>query len=480
MLIPVILSGGSGTRLWPLSRKLFPKQLMPMLGGKTSLLQATAGRTVAKAGISSPILVVNEEHRFMVASQMQEIGVHPSGIILEPVARNTAPAVAVAALTAMQQEDDPILLVLPADHYIKDNEAFLAAVDIGVASAQQGSLVTFGIVPDKPETGYGYIKRSAGGAGEGAAPIERFVEKPDRPTAEEYLASGDYLWNSGMFMFKASVFLAELERFNLSMLQACQAATSGARLDLDFVRLDKTAFSGCPSDSIDYAVLEKTDKAVVIPLSCGWSDVGSWSALQEVREKDANNNVCIGDVVAEDTKGCYLHSTNRLIATLGLENVALVETKDAVLAAPLDRVQDVKNIVATLSRDNREEVISHCRVFRPWGNYEGIDLGERYQVKRITVYPGQILSLQKHFHRAEHWVVVKGTALVTRGDEQILLSEDQSTYISLGTVHRLENPGKVNLELIEVQTGSYLGEDDIVRLDDVYGRSGDAAVKGEE
>lgn len=478
MLIPVILSGGSGTRLWPLSRKLFPKQLMPMLGGKTSLLQATALRTAKQADISAPILVVNEEHRFMVAAQMQEVDISPAGIILEPAARNTAPAVAVAALTAMLQGEDPVLLVLPADHFIKDTDAFLAAVAVGVSSAEQGNLVTFGIVPDKPETGYGYIKRPAGAAG--AVPVERFVEKPDRPTAEEYLASGEYLWNSGMFMFKASVFLSELERFNQPMLAACQAATAGSRHDLDFIRLDKSAFSGCPSDSIDYAVLEKTDKAVVIPLSCGWSDVGSWSALQEVRDKDENNNVCIGDVVAEDTKGCYLHSTNRLIATLGLENVALVETKDAVLAAPLDRVQDVKNIVATLSRDNREEVISHCRVFRPWGNYEGIDLGERYQVKRITVYPGQILSLQKHFHRAEHWIVVKGTAIVTRGEEQVLLGEDQSTYISLGTVHRLENPGKVNLELIEVQTGSYLGEDDIVRLDDVYGRSADTGSGGEK
>lgn len=477
VITPVILSGGSGTRLWPVSRKLFPKQLMPMAGGELSLFQATVGRLDAIAEVNAPVVVCNEEHRFMIASQMQELGREPQGIILEPVGRNTAPAVGVAALGV--EELDPLLLVLPADHHITDAEALARAVEAGLPLALDGHLVTFGIVPSSPETGYGYIRTGSACGDSGAMQVERFVEKPDAPTAEKYLADGGYLWNSGMFLFKASAYLSELERLAPEMLEGCRAARRKGAEDLDFFRLDKDAFAACPADSVDYAVMEKTDKGAVVPLSCGWSDVGSWAALREVRGKDEGGNVSVGDVVVEDVSDCYLHSTGRLIAGLGLNGMAIIETKDAVLAAPLERVQDVKKMVGRLEEQGRDITQTHCRVYRPWGNYEGIDLGGRYQVKRITVYPGQQLSLQKHFHRAEHWVVVSGTAKVTRGEEEILLTEDQSTYIPLGTVHRLENPGKVDLELIEVQTGSYLGEDDIVRLSDVYGRTGGAQAEPE-
>jgi mannose-1-phosphate guanylyltransferase/mannose-6-phosphate isomerase len=471
MIIPVILSGGSGTRLWPLSRKLYPKQLLPMLGGANSLLQETALRASRVAPGSFPVVVTNEQHRFIVGAQLAEAGVKAGSIILEPVARNTAPAVVVAALKAMSGGDDPVLLILPADHYIGDALSFVDAVETGAKSASKGALVTFGIIPSQAETGYGYI-RKRGDCEDGAWSVDTFVEKPDLRTAEAYVESGEYLWNSGMFMFQASAFLDELARLQPEMLEVCRLALEQGRQDLDFLRLDADAFGACPADSIDYAVMEKTDKAMVVPMTCQWNDVGSWSAMHEVRPKDLLGNACTGDVVIEDTKGCYLHSTSRLVAVVGLENVALIETKDAVLAAPLDRVQDVKMIVEALRGSGRSEADAHCKIFRPWGNYEGVDLGGRHQVKRITVYPGQILSLQKHYHRAEHWIVVKGTAIVTKGDETVMLGEDQSTYIPLGTVHRLENPGKVNLELIEVQTGSYLGEDDIVRLEDVYGRGG--------
>ena len=472
MVIPVLLSGGSGSRLWPLSRKMYPKQLMPMLGDELSLLQVTALRAAEATESISSIVVTNEEYRFTVASQLQEQGMEPQSIILEPVGRNTAPAVAVAAIQALTVEDDPILLVLPADHYIKDTAAFSEAVSAGITCAEQGKLVTFGIVPEKPETGFGYIRKGEAVSDTGSFAVDSFVEKPSCEVAQQYLDSGEYLWNSGMFMFKASVFLQELEKYAPEILTACRASLSASKADLDFLRLDADSFALCPSDSIDYAVMEHTDKAVVLPLSCGWSDVGSWSALHEVRERDENQNVCIGDVMAQGAESCYLHSTNRLVAVVGLENTAIVETKDAILAAPLDRVQEVKQIVGALDTKGRSEALSHTKVFRPWGNYESIDDGKGYQVKRITVYPGQTLSLQKHFHRAEHWIVVRGTALVTRGEEELVLSENESTYIPLGVVHRLENPGKLNLELIEVQSGSYLGEDDIVRLDDVYGRTG--------
>lgn len=478
MIVPVILSGGSGTRLWPLSRRLYPKQLLPMWGGEHSLLQETALRAHRVAPDCPLVVVTNEQHRFIVAAQIAEIGVGTGSIILEPVARNTAPAVVVAALTAVSDGGDPVLLVLPADHYIGDVAAFEGAVKTGAKSAAKGYLVTFGIVPSQAEIGYGYIRKAGSSSTDGAWPVARFVEKPDLKTAQAYVDSGEYLWNSGMFMFRASAFLEELERYQPEMFAACRRALELGRQDLDFLRLDGDAFVASPADSIDYAVMEKTDKAVVVPMSCQWNDVGSWSALHEVRTKDDFGNACIGDVVAEDAKGCYLHSTSRLIAAVGLENIALVETRDAVLVAPLDRVQDVKRIVEVLKVQGRNEADAHCKVFRPWGNYEGVDLGERYQVKRITVYPGQILSLQKHYHRAEHWIVVKGTAVVTKGEEKITLGEDQSTYIPLGSVHRLENPGKVNLELIEVQTGSYLGEDDIVRLEDVYGRSEGDSLNG--
>jgi len=472
MLIPVVLSGGFGTRLWPLSRRLFPKQLMPILGGQWSLLQTTLQRASNLPGIAPPIVVTNEHHRFMVAAQLQALGICGATIILESEGRNTAPAVAAAAMAAMSQTPDAELLVLPADHCIRDTVAFQDAVDLGRVPLRQGRLVTFGIAPDKPETGYGYIRKGptplAGSPG--VFPVSRFVEKPDLATAQRCQESGDYFWNSGMFLFLASTILDELGQFAPDILEACRQALDRARHDLDFLRLDAAAFTACRSDSLDYAVMEKTNNAVMVSLQCGWSDVGSWSSLYELQAKDTDGNVCIGDVVAQGSHGCYLHSSGRLLATLGLEGIAIVETKDAVLAAPLEQVGDVQILLEKLKQDARSEVETHCKVFRPWGNYEGIDIGGRYQVKRIIVYPGQTLSLQKHYHRAEHWVIVKGTAIVTKGADEILLTEDQSIYIPLGTVHRLHNPGRVDLELIEIQTGSYVGEDDIVRLEDVYGR----------
>ncbi|GLI36479.1 mannose-1-phosphate guanylyltransferase/mannose-6-phosphate isomerase [Desulforhabdus amnigena] len=479
MIVPVILSGGSGTRLWPLSRELFPKQLMPILGGEFSLLQSTVLRLRGIPETAPPIVVCNENHRFMVAAQLQAIGMPPSAIILEPVGRNTAPAAAVAAFEAMRDGSDPTLLILPADHMIRENTPFSSAVQMGERMTADGGMITFGIHPHGPETGYGYIKKS-GAVDTGATPgddearayhVSEFVEKPDHETACAYVASGGYLWNSGMFMFRASTYLRELERLAPEMISPCKKAFLEAKRDLDFLRLDAASFQSCPGDSIDYAVMEKTSKAVVIPLvGSGWSDVGSWPSLHEVLDKDEQGNVVIGDVMMEDVRNCYLHSSGRLIAAVGMENHVVVETKDAILVTSLDRGQDVKSIVKRLNSAKREETILHPRVYRPWGSYECIDCSERFQVKRITVNPGATLSLQLHHHRAEHWVVVRGTARITRGDEVILLSEDQSTYIPLGTKHRLENPGKIPLELIEVQTGSYLGEDDIVRLEDVYGR----------
>ncbi len=479
MIVPVILSGGSGTRLWPLSRELFPKQLMPILGGEFSLLQSTVLRLRGIPETAPPIVVCNENHRFMVAAQLQAIGMPPSAIILEPVGRNTAPAAAVAAFEAMRDGSDPTLLILPADHMIRENTPFSSAVQMGERMTADGGMITFGIHPHGPETGYGYIKKS-GAVDTGATPgddearayhVSEFVEKPNHETACAYVASGDYLWNSGMFMFRASTYLRELERLAPEMIGPCKKAFLEAKRDLDFLRLDAASFQSCPGDSIDYAVMEKTTKAVVIPLvGSGWSDVGSWPSLHEVLDKDEQGNVVIGDVMMEDVRNCYLHSSGRLIAAVGMENHVVVETKDAILVASLERGQDVKSIVKRLNSAKREEAILHPRVYRPWGSYECIDCSERFQVKRITVNPGATLSLQLHHHRAEHWVVVRGTARITRGEEVILLSEDQSTYIPLGTKHRLENPGKIPLELIEVQTGSYLGEDDIVRLEDVYGR----------
>ena len=477
MLIPLILSGGSGTRLWPLSRESYPKQLLPLIGKRT-MLQDTAARASGLPDLAAPIVVCNESHRFMVAEQMREHGTTPQAIILEPVGRNTAPAVAVAALVALDRarknkagnDADPILLVLPADHVIRDVAAFQAAVVSGSVAAAAGKLVTFGVVPDRAETGYGYIRRASGDGP--TYPVQQFVEKPDAATAKSYVESGEYYWNSGMFMFRARVFLAELKHHAPAMLSACEDAIAAATRDLDFTRLAGEAFGACPSDSIDYAVMEKTDSAVVVPLDAGWSDVGSWSALQDALPRDDQGNVVTGDVLVEDSSGCYLHSTSRLIGAVGLKEHVVVETKDAVLVAPRDRVQDVKALVTHLKAQGRGETALHREVFRPWGSYDSIDHGDRFQVKRLVVRPGATMSLQLHHHRAEHWIVVSGTARITRGEETFLLGENESTYIPVGTKHRIANPGKVMLHIIEVQSGSYLGEDDIVRFEDVYGREG--------
>lgn len=469
MLIPVILSGGSGTRLWPLSRELHPKQFLPLVG-QDSMLQDTL-RRLDGIDASAPMVICNEHHRFLVAEQLRQIGRTSSAIILEPVGRNTAPAVAVAALMAAQQGNPTaVLLVLPADHLLKDVEAFQRAVQVGLAAAQGGKLVTFGVVPTSPETGYGYIRR---GAGAGPSyPIAEFVEKPSAERAAAYLQSGDYLWNSGMFMLRADVYLAELSRYAPAMGVACDAALKAAQRDLDFTRLPADQFGQCPADSIDYAVMEKTSDAVVVPLDAGWSDVGSWSALHESLPADEAGNVTRGDVVSEDSQGCYLYSSGRLVATVGLRDHVVVETKDAVMVAPKNRVQDVKALVAQLKATGRSEPALHREVFRPWGSYDSVDGGMRFQVKRLTVKPGAQLSLQMHHHRAEHWIVVSGTASITCDDRVFLLSENESTYIPVGAKHRIENPGKVPLHIIEVQSGSYLGEDDIVRFEDNYGRQG--------
>ena len=469
MIIPVILAGGSGTRLWPLSRKLYPKQLLPLIDDNT-LVQNTLLRLRGMEEIAEPVIICNEDHRFIIAEQMRSMGVKPAAIILEPVGRNTAPAVAVAALRVLAEEPDAQLLVLPADHLISDVEKFHGAVRQAAAYAAKGHLVTFGIVPTAPETGYGYILQGRAMDDSSARTIERFVEKPDLATAETYVSSGQYFWNSGMFVFRARTVLDELERFAPAIVHACRKALDAAGQDLDFLRLDKDAFAACPEDSVDYAVMEQTDKGVMIPLSCGWNDLGSWDALWQAGVKDEDGNVTKGDVVICDVRNSYLHAETRLLAAVGLENHIVVETSDAVLISPRDRVQEVKKIVDKLKAENRIEAVSHKKVFRPWGHYESIGDGARYQVKRISVTPGQVLSLQKHFHRAEHWVVVQGTAVVTRDNEEILLRENESVYLPLGAVHRLANPGKIPLELIEVQVGSYLGEDDIIRFEDVYGR----------
>jgi mannose-1-phosphate guanylyltransferase len=465
-LIPVILSGGSGTRLWPLSRKHKPKQFLNLFGDNT-LFQDTLSRLDGLDDLQPPITVCNHDHRFMVAEQLQELGVNNAEILLEPFGRNTAPAIAIAALQALESNENPLLLVLAADHVIHDVDAFHHAVNSAREQAENDALVTFGIVPTSPNTGYGYIEAFEKNC---VSAVSAFVEKPDLLTAQTYLESGSHYWNSGMFLFKASVFLTEFEQYAPEMLKACRLAFSASQKDLDFIRLEEATFKHCPSDSIDYAVMEKTTKAVVVPLDAGWSDVGSWSSLWECAEQDSDRNVLKGDIIIDDVQDSYIHSEHRLVSVLGLQHIVVVETADAVMIASKDSAQNVKEVVNQLINKDRSEAESHRLCYRPWGHYDCIDAGERFQVKRITVNPGASLSLQKHHHRAEHWTVVSGTAKVTCGDEEILLSENESTYIPLGTVHRLENPGKVPLEIIEVQSGSYLGEDDIVRLEDNYQR----------
>lgn len=471
-IVPVVMAGGSGTRLWPLSRKLFPKQFLP-LTSELSMFQETLDR-VAKAAelaqfeLAETIVVCNDEHRFIVAEQLRKQS-RTAAIVLEPVGRNTAPAVALAALAAQElTQDDPILLVLAADHVIRDVSAFGAAIAKAAALTDANKLVTFGIVPRSPETGYGYIK--AANLSHGSGEVKQFVEKPDLATAQSYLAQGDYFWNSGMFMFKASDYLAELQTFRADIDAAVAKAWAGKARDLDFIRLDAAAFAACPDDSIDYAIMEKTLRAHVVTLDAGWSDVGSWSSLWEESDQDESGNVLRGDVICHDAHNNLLFSDYKLIAAVGVDDLIVVNTPDAVLVANKACVQEVKVIVKKLESAKRSEATVHREVSRPWGSYDSIDMGSRFQVKRITVKPGAKLSLQMHHHRAEHWIVVSGTALVTIGDQTSMLSENQSTYIPIGVTHRLENPGVLPLEMIEVQSGSYLGEDDIVRFEDTYGR----------
>ena len=478
---PLILCGGSGSRMWPLSREQYPKQLL-CLGGQVSMLQATVQRLggmalPAGAAVAPPILVGNDEYRFLMAEQLRQIGVAHGGMLLEPCGRNTAPALTLGALLAQAGGQDPLLVVMPADHVIQDETAFAAAVLQALAVAARGLLVTFGIVPTAPETGYGYIAVGEPLAEQGASQVAQFVEKPDLATAQAYVSSGRYWWNSGIFVMRASVWLAKMAQLQPAMLAACQQAFDGRAQDLDFVRPNKAAFEACPAESIDYAVMEpltapghNQGEVAVVPLAAQWSDVGAWSALWDISPKDEAGNVFKGDVLGLGTSGSLVLSSGRLVATVGLKDVVVVETPDAVLVADRHQIQQVKAVVAQLKAAGRSETNAHRKVHRPWGWYDSIDAGPRFQVKRIVVKPGGVLSLQMHHHRAEHWIVVSGTAKVTKGDSSFLVTENESTYIPLGTTHRLENPGKLPLEMIEVQSGSYLGEDDIVRFEDVYGR----------
>lgn len=479
-MVPVIMSGGSGSRLWPQSRSLYPKQFLPLVGEKT-MLQETVTRLEGLPDIAAPIIVCNENHRFMAAEQLRLCGNPAQAIILEPIGRNTAPAIAVAALKAIQADESAMLLVLAADHVITDVPAFHSAIAVAKEQALSGQLVTFGVVPTKPETGYGYIRAASSQLATNSPQakatsfsVAEFVEKPDLPTAEGYVASGSYYWNSGMFMFTAARFLEELAKFNPTMLAACREAMDKGQSDLDFTRLNKAAFEACPDDSIDYAVMEPLCAAgsgvAVVPLDAGWSDVGSWSALWDVANKDSEGNVAKGDVMLYNSRNCYAQSDKKLVALVGLDDVVVVESDDAIMVSRKDRVQDVKKIVERLKAQERPEASLHRKVFRPWGYYDSIDSGARFQAKRIVVHPQGELSLQMHHHRAEHWIVVSGTAEVTKGEEVFLVTENQSTYIPLGVKHRLKNPGTIPLEMIEVQSGSYLGEDDIVRFQDNYGR----------
>jgi len=469
-MIPVILSGGGGTRLWPMSRTHYPKQFLPLTGEHT-MLQETLTRLSGLADLEPAIVIANNNHRFLVAEQLQSIGADNSHILLEPVGRNTAPAVALAAFCAQAEGRDPLLLVLPADHVISDKAAFHEALSRGQQQAENGQLVTFGITANSPETGFGYIKRGAEQATEGAFAVAEFVEKPDSATAQSYLDSGQYYWNSGMFLFKASVYLEELKEFEPAVYEAASAAFDASQRDLDFLRIDATNFANSPNIAIDYAVMERTQKATVVALDAGWNDLGSWSSMWDHAEKDEHNNAIRGDVITEQSSDNLIFSEDRLVTTIGVSGLVVVQTTDAILVADKEKVQDVKKIVEALKSEERLETDFHSKVHRPWGNYEGIALGDRYQVKCIEVKQGSTLSLQMHHHRAEHWIVVSGTAEVTKGEETFLLSENQSVFIPLGVKHRLKNTGAIPLRIIEVQSGSYLGEDDIVRFEDVYGRA---------
>ena len=466
-VIPVILCGGAGTRLWPLSRELYPKQLLALVNDY-SLLQNTVTRCARHPDVTSPVLVCNEEHRFLVAEQLREVKIVPSSIILEPEGRNTAPAVALAAHEVLKQDDDAILVVLPSDHMIEQTDVFLDALTRAIEFARSDALVTFGVVPDKPETGYGYIRK--GLAVEEAYRVDKFVEKPDLVTAIDFFQSGLYLWNSGMFVFKASVFLKELVKQKPDIAAAMKKATSGSKSDLDFTRVDTEAFCVSASDSIDYAVMEHTTEAIVVPLNAGWSDIGSWNALWEISKKDEHCNTLVGDVVVKDVENSYVWSGHRLVSVIGLRDVVVVETADAVMVASLDQAQNVKAVVNHLKNIGREERSYHRKVHRPWGYYERLDAGPEFQIKRINVHPGGILSLQLHHHRAEHWVVVNGVATVTVGEKVFELNKNESCYIPKETRHRLQNLSEMSLEIVEVQSGNYLGEDDIVRFNDSYGR----------
>jgi mannose-1-phosphate guanylyltransferase/mannose-6-phosphate isomerase len=486
-LLPVILSGGSGTRLWPLSREEYPKQLLALCGD-TTMLQSTALRLDDSVAwpdieIEPPLLICNESSRFITQEQLLQVGVKPQNIILEPVGRNTAPALTLAAIYALDKDSDPLLLVMPADHVITQLDTFREAVQLALASAEQDKMVTFGIVPNAPETGYGYI-RAADQLSEGVLSVAEFVEKPDMLTAERYLASGLYFWNSGIFMVKASTWIKLMGQYSPDILMACQHSFAHADCDQNFIKIPHASFALCPSDSIDYAVMEKLarsssdeSRAVVIPLDAGWSDVGAWGALLDIGAKDSNGNMLSDNVVAVKSNNSLVMSKSRLVACIGLDNMIVVETPDAVLVASREHIEHMKEMVSSLKASGRSEPVAHRKVHRPWGNYDSIDNGPRFQVKRIVVKPGASLSMQMHYHRAEHWIVVTGTAQVTRGDEVLILAENQSTYIPLGTPHRLKNPGIVPLEIIEVQSGAYLGEDDIVRFQDHYGRVAKDAIE---